>query len=74
MKIRSGVVFGAENENKSGSERGEQDSNCLVFLDFLPDIVKQPIVRYFYEIIQLLPVILRYLDPKSIQSGGICAQ
>ena len=36
VKIRSGVVFGAENWKKSGSERGEQDSKLSRFPRFSP--------------------------------------
>ena len=59
------MVLGPKTKKKVALSEVSKTQSCLGFLDFLPDIVKKSIVQYFYEIIQLLPVILRYLDSES---------
>ena len=46
---------------------------CLVFLDFLPEIVKILTVGYSYPKEWLLPVILSYLAPPNSLSVAFCA-
>ena len=59
------MVLGPKTKKKVALSEVSKTQSCLVFLDFLPDIVRKSIVRYFYQKIQPLPVILSYLDPKS---------
>ena len=44
----SGSIFTGKNWKKVDLSEVSKTQSCLIFLDFLPDIVKKSIVRYFY--------------------------
>ena len=64
---------GSKNQTKVALSEVSKTQSCLVFLDFLPGIVRKSVVRYFYQNILLLPVLLSYLDPKSTYWMQNCA-
>ena len=72
-KFSSGLDFGEKTTEKSGSGKVSKTQGCLVFVDFLPAIVKIPIVGYSYPKRWLLPVILSYLAPPNSLSVAFCA-
>ena len=42
------MVLGPKTKKKVALSEVSKTQSCLVFLDFLPDIVKKSIVQYFY--------------------------
>ena len=69
----SGLDFGEKTIDKSGSGKVSKTQGCLVFVDFLPEIVKILTVGYSYPKEWLLPVILSYLAPPNSLSVAFCA-
>ena len=72
-EISSGLGFGEKTIEKSGSGKVSKTQVCLVFIDFLPEIVKTLGVGYSYPTEWLLPVILSYLAPPNSLSVAFCA-
>ena len=70
----SGLDFGEKTIEKSGSGKVSKTQVCLVFIDFLPEIVKILTVGYSYPKEWLLPVILSYLAPPNSVWCPICAR
>ena len=72
-KIMSRHFFRIKNQKKVDLSEVSQTHFLRQTIDFLSDIVKQRIVRCFYQKILLLAVILSYLDPESDQNCRSCA-
>ena len=63
----SSYFLGIKNQKKVALSEVSQTHFLRQTIDLLTDIVKQRIVRCFYQKILLLAVILSYLDPESDQ-------